>query len=231
MRALAVVSGGMDSVTMAYELAADEALGGIISFDYGQRHAKELEYAKQNAELLGVPWHYVNLSQLELGGSALTDMSIEVPDGHYAEDNMKATVVPNRNAIMLSIATGYAVAGEFDAVATAVHGGDHYIYPDCRPEFIEALNRALQLATVGFASEDFTLLAPYLYITKADIAFHGHELKVPYHLTWSCYKGGLTHCGACGTCFERREAFKLARVVDPTVYEAQPEYEAPEGVS
>lgn len=227
MRALAVVSGGLDSTTLAYDLGAFGELGAIISFDYGQRHAKELEFAELNAAALQVPWNRVDLTGLKLGGSALTDPAVPVPDGHYAEDTMKATVVPNRNAIMISIATGYAVAGAFDAVAVAVHGGDHFIYPDCRPEFIKAMDTALRFATVGFAAPNFALIAPYLMLTKAQVVERGAQRGVPFANTWSCYKGGDIHCGACGTCFERREAFVDAGVVDPTLYEATPSYEAP----
>jgi len=230
MKVLAIVSGGMDSVTLAHDLHHDGDLRGIISFDYGQRHSTELQWARGAAHDLSVPWDLVDLTKLHLGGSALTDPKVEVPDGHYAEETMKATVVPNRNAIMLSIATGYAVAQQCDAVAIAVHGGDHFIYPDCRPEFIQAMNKAMGLATAGFAPEGFHIIAPYLMLTKADIVKRGDVRGVPFGRTWSCYKGGATHCGACGTCFERREAFVIAGVNDPTEYKATPDYAIPPGL-
>jgi len=150
-----------------------------------------------------------------LGGSALTD-DIAVPDGHYAEETMKITVVPNRNAIMLTIAFGLASAQGADAVAAAVHGGDHFIYPDCRPAFIEAFQTMQNCALDGQST--IKLYTPFVTISKADIVSIGKELVVPFEKTWSCYKGGATHCGRCGTCVERIEAFHLAHVDDPTKY-------------
>jgi 7-cyano-7-deazaguanine synthase len=155
-----------------------------------------------------------------LSGSALTD-DLDVPDGHYAEETMKVTVVPNRNAIMLSIAFGVAAAQKVDAVAIAVHGGDHFIYPDCRPGFIDAFQTMQQHALEGYA--DVRLLAPYLNGSKADIVSDGAKHGTPFAATWSCYKGGDLHCGRCGTCVERREAFELAGVEDPTAY-ADPDF-------
>lgn len=217
MKALAVVSGGLDSVTMAHDLQAQNQLGGIVSFDYGQRHKKELAFARACAERLGVRFALIDLTSItpHLKGSALTD-SVEVPDGHYAEDSMKQTIVPNRNAIMLAIAFGIAPAQGLDAVATAVHGGDHFIYPDCRPDFADLFERMEQKALDGVWS--IRLLTPYIKGSKVDIARRAGELKVPVVETWSCYKGGAIHCGRCGTCVERREAFHLAGVQDPTVY-------------
>ena len=140
---------------------------------------------------------------------------------------MKATVVPNRNAIMISIATGYAVDKGYDSVAVAVHGGDHFIYPDCRPEFVFAMGAAMRIGNVGFSSPQFQVQAPFLFYTKADIVELGDSLGVPFADTWSCYKGGEIHCGACGTCVERREAFEVAGVPDPTQYTATPHYVGP----
>ena len=150
-----------------------------------------------------------------------------VPDGHYAEENMKLTVVPNRNSIMLNIAAAYAITNEASAIATAVHSGDHFIYPDCRPAFIDALENLLRVANDGFLPADFQVLAPYVHISKDRICARGAELDVPWLDTWSCYKGGETHCGSCGTCFERREAFTLAGISDPTPYLAEPMYKDP----
>ena len=217
MKALAVVSGGLDSVTMAYQLASEGQLSGILSFDYGQRHKKELAFAKLCAENLGVRYSLIDLTSLtpHLKGSALTD-SVDVPDGHYAAESMKQTIVPNRNAIMLAVAFGVAPAQGLDAVATAVHGGDHFIYPDCRPDFIDLFARMEQKALDGMWS--IQLLTPFIHGSKGDIARRAAELNVPVHNTWSCYKGGDIHCGRCGTCVERREAFSLAGVKDPTVY-------------
>jgi 7-cyano-7-deazaguanine synthase len=193
----------------------------ILSFDYGQRHAKELRFAKACADLLGAPHSVVDLSGLRvlLPGSSLTDDAVPVPEGHYAADSMKATVVPNRNAIMLAIAYGHAVAIGADVVAFGAHGGDHFIYPDCRPEFHRALNEALRIGNEGFGNPKLRLTAPFINSTKQDIAAMGSRLGVDFTQTWSCYKGGEKHCGKCGTCVERREAFALANIEDPTAYE------------
>lgn len=216
MKAFLICSGGLDSISLAYQLAHQNALSGIISFDYGQRHHKELIFAKNCALELGVSYFPIDIRSIgqNLSGSALTD-TIDVPDGHYAEDTMKLTVVPNRNAIFLTIAFGIASAKEGDHVAIAVHGGDHFIYPDCRPDFIDTFNQMEQLSLEG----QVKIFAPYVNKTKADIVMLGAQNNVPFQKTWSCYKGGDQHCGRCGTCVERREAFDIAGVEDPTIYE------------
>ncbi|MDH4412184.1 MAG: 7-cyano-7-deazaguanine synthase QueC [Rhizobium sp.] len=218
MKTFVVCSGGLDSVALAYRTAAQSELLGLISFDYGQRHRKELDYAARAAERLAVPHHVIDIRPIgiHLTGSALTD-DVEVPDGHYAEETMKITVVPNRNAIMLTIAFGLAAAKGADAVAIAVHGGDHFIYPDCRPGFIDSFQVMQDHALEGYAN--VRLLAPFVTISKAEIVAEGARHQTPFADTWSCYKGGEHHCGRCGTCVERREAFHLAGIADPTVYE------------
>jgi 7-cyano-7-deazaguanine synthase len=218
MKALAIVSGGLDSVTLAHFLHRHGQLRGILSFDYGQRHKKELTCAAQAAKRLGVPHHLIDLTNItgHLKGSALTD-DVAVPDGHYAAETMKQTIVPNRNAIMLAIAFGIAPAHDYNAVAIAIHAGDHFIYPDCRPEFAELFERMEQKAMEG--TWDVRLLTPFVTITKSDIVKHADTLRVPLAETWSCYKGGDIHCGRCGTCVERREAFALAGIDDPVMYE------------
>jgi 7-cyano-7-deazaguanine synthase len=222
-RAVAVLSGGLDSTTMAYSLRAQGYAIAAISFDYGQRHRKELEFAEQISRDLGASWTLIDLHAAGLtsvlGGSALTDDTVAVPDGHYADESMKITVVPNRNAIMLSIACALAVTRDAEAVAFGAHTGDHFIYPDCRPEFVRAFATMVNLAVEGLASID--IVTPFLSMTKAEIVKLGNELRVPFERTWSCYKGGALHCGTCGTCYERREAFALAEVADPTVYESE----------
>ncbi|MFN4169837.1 MAG: 7-cyano-7-deazaguanine synthase QueC [Pannonibacter phragmitetus] len=222
MKTLVVCSGGMDSVTLAHKVAQEHELIGLVSFNYGQRHLKELDFARACAEDLGVEHIVIDISGIgrQLSGSALTD-DVAVPDGHYAEETMRITVVPNRNAIMLAIAFGIAAARGADAVATAVHGGDHFIYPDCRPGFTEAFETMQRQALAGVA--DVRLYTPYVHTDKAAIAAEGVRLGVDYTRSWSCYKGGETHCGRCGTCVERREAFHLAGAEDPTTY-ADPDF-------
>ncbi len=227
---VAIVSGGMDSVTLAYQLRA-ESSGSLhlLSFDYGQRHRRELDCAQQAADALGAKWDLIDLRSVTglLTGSSLTDASVDVPDGHYAQDTMKATVVPNRNMMMLSIAAAVAVAEGATKIGTAVHAGDHFIYPDCRPQFVDSLTAAIRIANLGFCHPSLEVYAPFVNRTKADICSIGDELGVPWAHTWTCYKGGDIHCGACGTCFERREAFELAEVTDPTEYASTPTYVAP----
>ena len=216
-RALAVASGGMDSSTLCYWLRDQQRLDLVVSVDYGQRHRRELDSAKIIANHLGVEHLVVDLTALgaQLGGSALTD-DIDVPHGHYAEDNMKITVVPNRNMIMLAAAGGIAVARGLSAVCTAVHAGDHFVYPDCRPAFVESCSQTLTVATDGFGS--VAVEAPFVMMTKAEIAALGDQLGVPWADTWTCYEGGDVHCGRCATCVERIEAFAIAEVDDPTTY-------------
>jgi 7-cyano-7-deazaguanine synthase len=219
---VAIFSGGLDSTTLVYDLVNDDHIPVCLSFDYGQKHSKELEYAERTASMLGLEHHIVDLRSLRglLGNSSLTSEQ-DVPDGHYAEATMKQTVVPNRNMIMLSIATGVAVNRKLEFVATGVHAGDHFIYPDCRPEFMLAMRNAILFGNEGFhnftdphdpgQSDRGVIYTPYIHKTKADIAYQAMELGVPLHETWSCYKGGEKHCGTCGTCVERLEAIAEAR--------------------
>ncbi|HEY0755681.1 MAG TPA: 7-cyano-7-deazaguanine synthase QueC [Ktedonobacteraceae bacterium] len=218
-KAIAIVSGGLDSVTLAYLLHAEGYNLHLLSIDYGQRHKKELAFAELCARRLDAEFDIIDLSHIGkyLKGSALTD-AIEVPDGHYAAPTMAITVVPNRNAIMLSLAYGIAVAENAEIVAMGVHGGDHFIYPDCRPEFITAFNHMQHHAVEGFGNPKLQLITPFLYFGKHQIVKLGSALQVPYADTWSCYKGEDKHCGTCGTCNERREAFELAGIPDPTEY-------------
>jgi 7-cyano-7-deazaguanine synthase len=217
---VAVVSGGMDSVTLLYLLArAENRHPLVLSFDYGQKHRKELELAAWHADKLGLIHKVVNLTSINdlLDSSALVG-GTDVPEGHYADETMKATVVPNRNSMMINIATAAAVNNGAQIVAVGVHAGDHPIYPDCRVEFLESLERTLKIANEGFIRPDFLIYAPFAYMNKQHIAAIGTQLGVSFEKTWSCYKGGDLHCGLCGTCVERREAFELAEVDDPTVY-------------
>lgn len=217
MRIISIISGGLDSVAMLYIQAKYKYNIHVLSFDYGQRHKKELDFARSAAYNVGALWDCIDLSGLThlISGSSLTD-NIPVPDGHYAQENMRITVVPNRNAIMLSIAYGVAVAEQADAVAIAVHAGDHFIYPDCRPAFTEAFEKMQAKAIEGFGN--IQLLTPFIKYSKSDIVREGQNADTPFKQTWSCYKGGDIHCGTCGTCVERKEAFQLADIEDPTIY-------------
>lgn len=210
-----VVSGGMDSVTLMHEYKERIALA--VTFDYGSNHnAREIECARRQCATLGVEHIVIPLSFMgEYFKSSLLSGAEDIPEGHYADENMKSTVVPFRNGIMLSVACGLAESRELKHVLIANHGGDHAIYPDCRSGFIDAMSRAMQEGTY----DGVTIIAPYTDITKSDIARHGAEIGVNYADTYSCYKGGEKHCGRCGTCVERREAFRLAGLDDPTEYE------------
>ncbi len=210
-----IVSGGMDSITLLYDNKDEIALG--ISFDYGSNHnAREIPFAKMHCERLGIKHITINLDFMhQYFKSSLLDGAEAIPEGHYADDNMKSTVVPFRNGIMLAIAIGIAESSNLDQVFIANHGGDHTIYPDCRPEFINAIDAA---ATAG-TYNNVKVIAPYTKITKSDIARIGKRLGIDYAETWSCYKGGEVHCGKCGTCVERKEALAEAGIEDKTIYE------------
>lgn len=220
MNALLICSGGFDSVTLAHRLHANGQLAALLCFDYGQRHIKEIAAARQCAQRLQVPFILLDISDIgrQLSGSALTD-DVEVPKGAYTEENMQLTVVPNRNAIMLSIAFGVAAARQLDTVAIAVHGGDHFVYADCRPEFIDAMAAMQRLALAD--QTNIQLFAPYVETDKTSIARDAERYDVPIADTWSCYEGGELHCGQCGTCLERVDALAKAGVADPTVYAKQ----------
>lgn len=210
-----IVSGGMDSITLLYDHKDEIALG--ISFDYGSNHnAREIPFAKMHCDRLGIKHITINLDFMhQYFKSSLLDGAEAIPEGHYADDNMKSTVVPFRNGIMLAIAIGIAESNNLDQVFIANHGGDHTIYPDCRPEFINAIDAA---ATAG-TYNNVKVIAPYTKITKSDIARIGKRLGIDYAETWSCYKGGEVHCGKCGTCVERKEALAEAGIEDKTIYE------------
>lgn len=213
--ALIIVSGGMDSVTLLYDMKDRIALA--VSFDYGSNHnAREIPFAELHCRRLGIKHITISLDfMLEYFKSSLLEGADAIPEGQYADENMKSTVVPFRNGIMLAIAAGIAESNGIDNVLIANHGGDHAIYPDCRPGFISAMNNATEAGTYN----NVHILAPYTNIKKSDIARRGKELGIDYSETWSCYKGGEHHCGRCGTCVERREAMEEAGIVDTTVYD------------
>ncbi len=219
-KVIVLLSGGMDSVTALYAAAREHRIVGAVSFDYGAKHNhRELPLAAWHCLTLGLPHDVVELPFVnQLFTSDLLQSGGAVPDGHYAEDNMKKTVVPFRNGIMLAIACGIAESKGAEGLVIAAHAGDHAIYPDCREPFMHAMATAMHQGTYA----EIQLLRPFIATDKAGIVRLGYELGVDYGKTWSCYKGGDLHCGTCGTCVERREAFLLAGVPDPTAYEAEP---------
>ncbi|QYM79030.1 7-cyano-7-deazaguanine synthase QueC [Horticoccus luteus] len=216
MNVVVLCSGGMDSVTALYWAAREHRVAAALSFNYGAKHnAREIPFAAEHAARLGVRHEVIALDFInQLFASDLLQSGGEIPDGHYAAANMQQTVVPFRNAILLSIACGFAESSGAEGVAIAAHGGDHAIYPDCREDFMRAMSDTMRLGTYAAVA----LLRPFIAMTKAEIAVTGAKLGVDFARTWSCYKGGELHCGRCGTCVERREAFALAGLADPTVY-------------
>jgi 7-cyano-7-deazaguanine synthase len=216
LKTLVLLSGGMDSATALAWACTQHEVVGAVGFDYGSKHnAAELAQARWQAEKWGVAFQQVDLPFInEHFSSDLLHSGGEIPDGHYAAENMKRTVVPFRNGIMLAIACGLAESRGAEALVIAAHSGDHAIYPDCREPFMAALALAMQEGTY----ERIELLRPFIDLDKSGIAKLGQDLGVDYAHTWSCYKGGQIHCGRCGTCVERREAFLLAGLTDPTVY-------------
>ena len=206
----------MDSVTVLYLAQKEYEVLGAVTFNYGSKHNhKEIPFAKLHCERLDIPHQVINTEFIgDLFQSALLKGEEKIPDGHYEEAVMKKTVVPFRNGIMLSIVCGYAESIGGEGVVIAAHSGDHAIYPDCRGDFMEAMGNAMRLGTYA----NIELISPFVAIDKTEIAKIGNELGVNYAETWSCYKGGDIHCGTCGTCVERKEAFELAGVDDPTSY-------------
>lgn len=211
-----VVSGGMDSITLLYEKKDEIALG--ISFDYGSNHNhNELPLAALHCQRLGIAHVIIPLGFMhQYFKSSLLESGASIPDGSYDEENMKSTVVPFRNGVMLAVAAGIAESNGLTKVLIANHGGDHTIYPDCRPEFIAAMDAAVEAGTFARVR----VVAPYTNISKADIARRGRALGIDYAETWSCYKGGDVHCGTCGTCVERKEALREAGIEDNTTYQS-----------
>jgi 7-cyano-7-deazaguanine synthase len=216
MKVVVLCSGGMDSVTALYRAVLEHDVVASLSFNYGSKHnPRELPFAAEHAARLGVRHEVVALDFVNrLFASDLLASGGNIPDGHYEAANMKQTVVPFRNAIMLSVATGFAESVGANGLVIAAHGGDHAIYPDCREVFMQAMGDAMRLGTYA----GIKLLRPFIVLSKSQIAVEGVRLGVDFSRTWSCYKGGAIHCGTCGTCVERREAFIEAGLPDPTEY-------------
>jgi 7-cyano-7-deazaguanine synthase len=220
MKVVVLCSGGMDSVTALYWARQEHAVAAVVSFDYGAKHNhREIPFAAEHARNGGERHEVIALDFVNrLFASNLLRSGDAIPDGHYAAENMKQTVVPFRNAIMLSVACGFAESIGAAGVVIAAHGGDHAIYPDCREDFMRAMGEAMRHGTYAGVQ----LLRPFIALDKAGIAAEGARLGVDFARTWSCYKGGAVHCGVCGTCVERREAFQRASLPDPTTYEKTP---------
>lgn len=215
-KVLVVLSGGMDSITL---LTFYRALGFqciAMSVDYGQRHRKELTFAMACARRMGIPHHLVDASALArvFAPSSQTGQ-LQVPHGHYTDETMRKTVVPGRNMVMLSLAISLALKERCGRVAFGAHDGDHTIYPDCRPDFLHAMNEVA--STCDW--DQVRVEAPFIHYSKAQITSLGNRLGVLWEETWSCYEGGTYHCGKCGTCVERKEAFQRVGIIDPTTYE------------
>ena len=214
---LIILSGGMDSGTLLHEYASEIDLA--LAFDYGSNHnRREIEMAQENCNALGIEHIIIPLDFMaKYFKSSLLSGAADIPEGNYTDENMKSTVVPFRNGIMLAIACGLAESRELETVMIANHAGDHAIYPDCRSSFIDNMAKTMQEGTYN----NMRLLAPYTNLTKSEIAKIGHRIGVDYSKTYSCYKGGEKHCGKCGTCVERKEAFVLANITDPTDYDEE----------
>jgi 7-cyano-7-deazaguanine synthase len=216
-RTVVVFSGGLDSTTLLYHLKEAGHELAALAVNYGQRHSRELDCAQAICRDFEMDLTTLDLAGLSpiFGRNSLSDSSAEIPEGSYQPDSMQQTTVPNRNMILLSIAAGWAISNNCQAVAFGAHSGEYTPYPDCRPEFAEAMDKAAQLCDWN----PLRILAPFVDWTKADIVRRGAELGVPFGLTWSCYVGGDRHCGRCGTCLDRKRAFQQSGVNDPTEYE------------
>ena len=215
-KVVVIYSGGMDSFTVLHRALKDGKEVFALSFDYGQRHVKELEYASRVCSSLNIEHKVIDISSINqlLAGSSLTD-DIDIPEGHYEAENMKSTIVPNRNMILLSLAVGYAVSVGASQVYYGAHSGDHAIYPDCRPEFVQKMNDVCQIANY----ESVEIFSPYLTVNKTAILTDGLSMGLDYSNTWTCYNGREKACGKCGSCQERLEAFADNKVTDPIKYE------------
>ncbi|WP_137169704.1 7-cyano-7-deazaguanine synthase QueC [Marinomonas sp. FW-1] len=215
-KAVVVYSGGMDSFTVLNTAIQNGLDVYALSFNYGQKHSKELEVAARVCNELGVTHKVVDITAINslMANSSLTS-DAEIPEGHYEDDNMKSTVVPNRNMVLLSMAIAYAVSLEAGKVYYGAHSGDHHIYPDCRPEFVEAMNAVSKIANY----QSVEIVTPFLHSSKGEILKAGLEMNLNYANTWTCYNGREKSCGKCGACYERLEAFAQQGTTDPLDYE------------
>ncbi|MDP2562470.1 7-cyano-7-deazaguanine synthase QueC [Psychrobium sp. 1_MG-2023] len=216
-KVVVIYSGGMDSFTVLHKAIEEGKAVYPLTFNYGQRHSKEVDVAAQVCKTLNVPHKVVDISAINqlMAGSSLTS-DIDIPEGHYEEDSMKSTVVPNRNMVLLSMAIAYAVSIEANAVYYGAHSGDHAIYPDCRPEFVHKMNEVSQIANY----EPVDIVSPYIKNNKIEILADGLRMGLDYGQTWTCYNGREQSCGVCGSCQERLEAFAKNGLTDPLAYES-----------
>ncbi|MCP4588330.1 7-cyano-7-deazaguanine synthase QueC [Pseudoalteromonas sp.] len=215
-RIVVIFSGGMDSFTVLNKALKDNHDVFALSFNYGQKHSKELVCARDTCAELNIPHKVLDISSISslFTSSSLVSTELDVPDGHYEEENMKSTIVPNRNMILISLAIGYAVDINAESVWYGAHSGDHTIYPDCRPEFVKVMDQASRVANF----EPITVHAPYLDVDKIAILEAGLKMGLDYSKTWTCYKGQEKACGTCGSCVERLEAFRHNNCIDPIEY-------------
>lgn len=216
-KAVVIYSGGMDSFTVLNKAVFEGLEVYALTFDYGQKHVKEVDFARNVCSAMGITHKIIDITAINelISGSSLTS-NIEVPEGHYADENMKSTVVPNRNMILLSLAVGYATSIKASKVYFGAHGGDHHVYPDCRPEFVKKMNDVCAIANYDFVE----VVTPYLTSNKTEILRDGLKMNLDYSLTWTCYNGREKACGRCGSCVERLEAFEENQAKDPLAYEA-----------
>ncbi len=217
-RVILIASGGLDSTTLMHRLLHEKKEIFALTFDYGQKHSKEINFARKNCEKFDIPHKIISLQELTqaglFGNSSLTS-DREIPEGNYEDENMMSTVVPNRNMIMLSTALAYAISIGAGEIYYGAHAGDHEIYPDCRPSFVGAMQHVARLCHYW----PIEIKTPYLHVAKGDIVKEGLKLNVDYSMTWTCYKGGKYACGKCGSCIERLEAFKVNDIEDPLIYQ------------
>ncbi len=223
MKAVLILSGGADSSTLAYWLKANGYNDLVcVTFNYGQKQISEIESAKTIAKNLNAVHHIVDAMFIQKilshSSSSLINQQIAVPHGEYTKENMQSTVVPNRNAVFLSLAWMIACNEKADVVAYGAHNGDHYLYADTRPDFFESINHSLRLGTEDVRKENLKLIAPFINMHKSEIIQEGIKLGVPFINTWTCYDRVDIHCGLCGACQERKKGFKNAGVTDPTIY-------------
>lgn len=220
MKAILILSGGLDSTVLAYKLKADGYKLSCLTFNYGQKQSREIDYAKNTALQLNAKHQIIDISFLKhlFLSSSLTNNTLNIPHGEYSLQNMASTIVPNRNAILLAIAWAIACEEIADIVAYGAQKSDNVVYPDTRPEFFDAINYAFKLGTEGCTKKNLTLYAPFINKHKSEVIKIGDDLNIMFTNTYSCYEGNELHCGQCGACTNRKNGFINAKIQDPTKY-------------